>query len=141
MTGQKHFWSAFTRISNKKKQTNIPPILENDRYVTNFQQKAQIFNDYFAEQCQINDNGSILPVFISRTNASISQIIISNNQIIDIIQKYGTKKSHGCDDISVAMLQICASEVVVPLSLIFHKCLLTGTFPDSWNDCQCSTNP
>ena len=50
-TGQKYFWTAFKRISNKKKQTNIPPIIENNHYVSNFQQKSQIFNDYFAEQC------------------------------------------------------------------------------------------
>ena len=30
------------------------------------------------------------------------------------------------------MLQLCAIEVALPLSLIFQKCLLTGTFPDSW---------
>ena len=40
-TGPKYFWTAFKRISNKKKQTNIPPIFENNCYVTNFQQKAQ----------------------------------------------------------------------------------------------------
>ena len=40
-TGQKHFWTAFKRISNKKKQTNIPPIFENNCYMTNFQQKPK----------------------------------------------------------------------------------------------------
>ena len=100
--------------------------------VTNFQQKAQIFNDYFAEQCKINDNGSLLPECISKTNASISQINITTNQIIDIIQKHSTKKSHGCDDISVTMLQLCPTEVAVPLQFIFQKCVLTGAFPDSW---------
>ena len=89
--------------------------------MTNFQQKAQTFNGYFAEQCKIYDNGSLLPEFISKTNASISQINITTTQIIDIIQKCSTKKSHGCDDISVTMLQ-----------LIFQKCVLTGAFPDSW---------
>ena len=130
-TGPNHFWTAFKRISNKKKQTNIPPIFENNCYVTNFQQKAQIFNDYFAEQCKINDNGSLLPEFISKTNASISQINITTNQIIyiiQIIQKHSAKKSRGCDDISVAMLQLCPTEVAVPLQLIFQKCVLTGAF-------------
>ena len=120
-TGPKHFWTASKRISNKKKQTNIPPIFENNCYVTNFQQKAQIFNDYFAEQCKINDNESLLPEFISKTNASISQINITTNQIFDIIQKHSTKKSHGCDDISVTMLQLCPTEIAVPLPLIFQK--------------------
>ena len=56
--GRKHFWTAFRRSTNKKKLTNIPPILENNTYVTNFQQEAKIFNDYFAEQCKIHANGS-----------------------------------------------------------------------------------
>ena len=59
-----------------------------------------------------------------KTNASISQINITTTQIIDIIQKYGTKKSHWCDDITVTMLQLCPTEVAVPLQLIFQKCVL-----------------
>ena len=132
-TGQKHFWTAFERISNKKKQTNIPPIFENNCYVTNFQ---QTFNDYFAEQCKMYDNGSLLPKFVSQTNAAMSQINITTTQIIDIIQKYSTKKLHGCDDISVTMLQLCPTKVAVPLQLIFQKCVLTGAFPDTW---KCAT--
>ena len=30
------------------------------------------------------------------------------------------------------MLQLCATEVALPLCLIFQKCLSTGTFPDLW---------
>ena len=59
-TGQKHFWNAFKRITNKSKQTNIPLIAENNNFITNFQKKL-IFNDYFADQCKILDNGSTSP--------------------------------------------------------------------------------
>ena len=34
--------------------------------------------------------------------------------------------------ISVAMLQLCAAEVAIPLGIIFRKCVITGIFPDSW---------
>ena len=91
-TGQKHFWTAFKRITNKKKLTNIPLIIENNTYVTNFQQKAKIFNDYFAEQCKLHDNGSVLPDFISRTDISISYLHVNTDQIVNIIQKYSAKK-------------------------------------------------
>ena len=133
-TGPKNFWTAFKRITNKKKLTNIPPIFDNNTYITNFHQKAKIFNDYFADQCKIHDNGSVLPEFISKTNVSLSQITFTTVQIVDIIQSYNSNKAHGCDEISVAMLQLCANEVALPLSLIFRKCLTTGTFPDSWKN-------
>ena len=75
--GEKHFWNAFKKLSNKKKTTNIPPIIENNLYVTDFQQKAKIFNDYFAEQCTIHDNGSTLPPLVYRTNSTLSNITIN----------------------------------------------------------------
>ena len=33
-TGSKHFWNAFIRITNKRKHTKIPPIVDNNTYVT-----------------------------------------------------------------------------------------------------------
>ena len=55
---QKHFWTAYKKIGNKKKNVNIPPIIVNGIYISNCKQKADIFNMYFANQCTINDNGN-----------------------------------------------------------------------------------
>ena len=52
--------------------------------------------------------------------------------MVDIIQKYSAKKALGCDEISVPMLHLCASEVGYPLRLIFQQCMASGIFPDSW---------
>ena len=131
-TGEKHFWNAFKKLSNKKKTTNIPPIIENNVYVTDFSQKATIFNDYFAEQCTIHDNGSTLPPVTYRTNSLLSNIIINPDEIVEIILKQKLKKAHGCDNISMAMLKLCPGEIAVPMSLIFQRCIETGKFPDSW---------
>ena len=56
-----NFWNAFKRITNKTRHTNNPPIVDNNTYVSNIQQKANIFNDYCADQCKILDNDSTLP--------------------------------------------------------------------------------
>ena len=131
-TGQKKFWNAFKTITNKKKHTNIPPIIENNKYISNFRQKANIFNDYFANQCKILDNSSILPEVTYKTNASVYHINITINHIVDIIMKMNSNKAGGYDEISVRMLQLCPSEVASPLQIIFQKCIDTGKFPDSW---------
>ena len=122
-TGQKRFWTAFKRITNNKKITNIPPLIENDTYITNFPHKAQIFNDYFADQCTNHENDSILPDFSSKTDKSLSHVNVNIDKIVDIILKYSPNKANG---------KICATEVALPLSLIFQSCLSTGTFPESW---------
>ena len=41
-TGKKKFWSAFSRLTNNKKHTNIPPIIDNNKYISNFSQKTII---------------------------------------------------------------------------------------------------
>ena len=131
-TGSKHFWNAFIRITNKRKHTKIPPIVVNNTYVSNFQQKANIFNDHFANQCKILENSSTLPEVTLNTNASIYHAKITINNIVGIISKMSPKKAGGYDGISVTMLQLCTTEVAKPLKIIFEKCLNTGMFPDSW---------
>ena len=131
-SGQKEFWKAFRRVVNKKKTTNIPPLIENDIFVTNFKDKANIFNTFFAEQCRPLQSNVVLPPFCSKTNNIISNIHFSAVSISKILKQLNPKKSHGCDNISIRMLQICPEEVALPLKLIFEKSLLTGIFPSQW---------
>ena len=126
-TGQKHFWTAYKKIINKKVNTNIPPIIENGVYISNCKQKADIFNQYFANQCTINDNGSVLPNSISKIDASSSHVSVTKSQIVNIINNFNSNKAHGCDGISVAMLKLCASEVMIVLILASFQIL--GSMP------------
>ena len=61
-TGQKYFWTTYKKLINKKVKTNIPPLMENGVFISNCREKADIFNKYFANQCTINDNGSVYPI-------------------------------------------------------------------------------
>ena len=131
-TGQKHFWTAYKRIANKKRNTNIPPIIDDDIFISNFKKKADLFNDYFANQCIINDNGSVLPSFVPKTAALLSHVSVTKEQIINIINNLSSNKAHGYDGISVSMLKLCAAEVASPLQIIFQDCINFGIFPDCW---------
>ena len=90
--------------------------------ISNFHLKANIFN---------KDIGITLPELISKTNSFISYILMSREQIIDI-NKFNPKKAHGYDQISVVMLPLCASEISIPLQLIFQKCIISGIIPVFW---------
>ena len=59
--GTKSYWTTLNKIIIKKKFSNIPPLLENGVFVTNFQTKANIFNDHFVERCSLISNDSVLP--------------------------------------------------------------------------------
>ena len=75
--GIKTYWSTLNKIVNKKKTTNIPPLLENGLFVTNFQTKADIFNEFFVQQCSLNINDSTLPNPISRCSVYLKDIEIN----------------------------------------------------------------
>ena len=131
-TGQKNFWPAFKRMTNKKNILIFRPLLITLSLLPIFNIKLIYLTTILPTNGNIYDNGSTLLEFCSKTNASISLINITTDQIIAIIKKYNANKAHGHDGISVAMLQICAAEVAIPFDIIFRKCVSTGMFPDSW---------
>ena len=60
-TNGKTYWTLINTVLNKVKIPMIPPLLENGVFVTDFTEKAQIFNDYFILQCTTIDTGSEIP--------------------------------------------------------------------------------
>ena len=58
----KTYWSILKTFYNDKKIPLIPPLLVDDKFVTDIHEKANVFKKIFAEQCTpLNNNGS-LPV-------------------------------------------------------------------------------
>ena len=132
-TGAKPFWTTFKRLVNKKKQSNIPPIIENGAIISDFRQKSTIFNDYFAMQCTPNITSSTVPITpVYYTESRLHRIYSSEEKVTNIILALNSMKAHGHDDISISMLKICAHAVSKPLNLIYERCLSEGTFPSVW---------
>ena len=67
-TASKTYWAIINRFLNKKEIPNIPPLLVNNKLVSDFHKKAELFNRHFAEQCTLVQNTSTLPVFNFKTN-------------------------------------------------------------------------
>ena len=61
ITSPKAYWSILKTILNNKKIPCIPPIYHRNNYITDFKEKAQIFNNFFAKQCTLVENTSKLP--------------------------------------------------------------------------------
>ena len=132
-TSQKSYWSILKTFLNNKKIPCIPPILHQDKFVTDFQEKANIFNNFFTNQCCIVSNNSELLVILTRiTHESLSTIDFSTNDILKIIRNLDPNKAHGHDMISIRMIKICDTSICRPLKLIFQACLESGKFPNEW---------
>ena len=86
MTSLKKYWSLPKILLNNKKIPCIPPLLQNNKYVTDFKKKAELFNLFFVKQCSKIDNSNELPLnFLKKTGKSISAIIFSCDDIATLI--------------------------------------------------------
>ena len=131
--GIKTYWRTLHKIINKKQAMNIPPILLDGVFIKNFQNKANLFNDFFVQQCSVLRKDSALPNMEYKTAARKSNISVTEDKIVKIIRKLNSNKAHGCDNMSVRMLKICDTAIAGPLKLIYEKCLDTGRYPCLWN--------
>ena len=111
----------------------IPPSYNNNRYVTDFKEKCQIFNSYFSEQCTLLKNICTLPNICSKhANNILDTIIFSKEDIYKIIKNLDPNKAHGHDMISIRMIKLCGISICKPLEIIFQNCLHSGKFPSKW---------
>ena len=131
-TSGKTYWTLINTLLNKAKIPIIPPLLENGLFVTDFTEKAQIFNDYFILQCTTIDTGSEIPHDTQGSSTLISDFVISEVKILNIIRSLNPNKAHGWDEISIRMIKLSDSSLVTPLKIIFTNCLRHGVFPEIW---------
>ena len=57
----KTYWSILKTFYNDKKVPLIPPLLIDNKFVTDIKTKANIFNKFFADQCTLLKNNIMLP--------------------------------------------------------------------------------
>ena len=123
-TISKIYWFILKTFYNTKKVPIIPPILLENKLESDFFKKANYFNKFFASKCTPLNNSSSLPSSLDfETEARLTSINFSANDILKIIRSLDINKAHSHDDISVRMVKICDDAVKKPL-LIIYKIVL-----------------
>ena len=94
MTSAKTYWPILKSFLNSKKIPCIPPLFHQNKYVTDFKKKAELFNCFFAKQCSIINNSSEPPSRIwKKTDKSISTVTFTSDDIATLIQNLDPIKS------------------------------------------------
>ena len=115
----KTYWSVLKRFLNNKKIPCIPSLFHENKFVTGFREKAEIFNSYFAKQCSLINSDSSLPCeIIKKTNNSLYYVRFSTKDILRIINNLDSNKAHHGFSISIRMLKIFGFSVCRPLQII-----------------------
>ena len=132
-TSNKTYWSLMKSFVNGKKAPIISPLLFNNNLISNFKEKANIFYDFFAQQCQPIANNSILPTNqIFYTQNRLRDFNIDYGKISKLINGLNPHKAQGHDEIYIRMVKSCNLTITKSLSIIYKNCLQERVFPDEW---------
>ena len=128
----KTYWSILKTFYNNKKIPLIPPLLVDD-FVNDTKTKADIFNNFFAEQCIPLKNDSKLPSNqIYLTQSKLVSLDFNEDEVLKIIRSLNIHKAHVYDDISIRMIKICDKSLLKPLIILFKNSTKSSHYPDIW---------
>ena len=135
----KSYWKIMRMlIKSDKGRISLPPLLniiDNENFedvVYEDAKKCEILNKYFCSISQLDDDNVDLPYFESKTESCIAEIVISERDIIDIIEVLDPRKASGPDKISHKMLKICPGLIAIPLKIILNQSLKQCKYPSQW---------
>ena len=94
------------------------------------EEKATCLNSYFASVSSVDDSHATLPPFTDLTDRVLSNIIITEQEIKDIIGTLDTNKASGSDSISNKMIKNASGAIAIPLCIILNSSLFEEIFPD-----------
>ena len=118
---------------SNKKIPLIPPLFHENRFITDFKEKAELFNSFFSNQCSLLKNCSKLPTNLRYvTDERLRTINFTTDNIEKTILRLNPNKAHGHENISIRMLKICGNTIFKPLELSFKQVLTTSVFPSEW---------
>ena len=115
---------------NNKEILLILPLFHENPFITDFKEKAELFNSFFSNQFSLLKNCSKLPTNLRCvTDKRLPKINFTTDNIEKLIVSFNPNKDHGHDNISIRMLKICGDTIGKSLELILKQALTTGVFP------------
>lgn len=133
----KLYWKFLrTFMKNNKSTDSVPPLLTNVNGVETLfstdEEKANCLNDFFASVSNLDDTNAHLPHLSYLCDSRLSNIKISEEEIIDNIKCLKTNKAVGEDLISHKVLKETSNAISKPLCRLFNKSLSCCVFPNMW---------
>ena len=127
--------SIFSQITNSvpnKGKSAIPPLFNGPEVLFSESHKAKLFSENFSLNSNLDDSGTSLPIFPSRTNLNLYNISETLKMVRKVVMNLDLSKAPGPDCIPVVVLKNCEPKLSYILPELFNKCLKESCFPDCW---------
>ena len=132
----KIYWKTIHMLLKNDRSTNeLPPLHDPFNYFNlayDATQKSNVLNKYVCSITKFNDDDAVLPDFQDRCENILSQVIVTEQEVIDMLCTLNANKAVGPDIISNRMLVSVKEEISKPLCSLFNKSLREKVFPSDW---------
>ena len=133
-TNPKSFFSYVnSQIKTREDISNLRR--EDGSLTTNDQEKSEVLNNFFSSVF-VSEGDDPLPDFQASFQTELTNITISDNDMLNILNKLNVSKSPGPDSIHPRLIKELSCELAHPLCLLFNKTMREGIIPDSWKDAE-----
>ena len=107
--------------------------MEDDKVITDIKIKADIFNNFFAEQrTPFKNDSKLTSSQIYLRQSRLVSLNFNEDEIFKVIRALNPHKAHGYDDISIRMIKVCDKSLLKPLIILFKSSTKSSHYPDIW---------
>ena len=115
LTTPKTYWSILKILLNNKKIPCMPPLFHEYKFITDFKEKAELFNQFFVNQCSLLSNNNVLPTDLPQLkNKCLDSIHFSSSDIAKIISYLHPNKAQGHDMLNIHMIKLSGNSICKP---------------------------
>ena len=115
LTTPKTYWSILKILLNNKKIPCMPPLFHEYKFITDFKEKAELFNQFFVNQCSLLSNSNVLPTDLPQLkNKCLDSIHFSSSDIAKIISYLHPNKAQGHDMLNIHMIKLSGNSMCKP---------------------------
>jgi hypothetical protein len=127
----KNWWKLVKKFISTKKAETISFLIKDDKYYSSPIDKANVLNQFFCDQSNLDDYNARLPPFVSPLSC-LDTINISNQDVLDVLKNLNINKASGPDLINPRLLKEGAEVLSPHLVKLFNSSLSKSYFPDNW---------
>ena len=131
--GNKKWWALAKQVYDNKTSLMSSALIENDISISDPLEKARIFNSFFVSQSKLDGADSTPPSVESfQTSMYISDIVVSRQDVYNLLKNVDTTKACGHDGVGNKIIQICCEGLSDSFTSFVNLSFRLGKFPYQW---------
>ncbi|CAB4010992.1 Hypothetical predicted protein, partial [Paramuricea clavata] len=97
--------------------------------------KADLFNEYFVSEANVDDTNHELPVldyYPNHTDKTLSIVQTTEEEVINLLYKVDITKASGHDGIGNRIIKLCSRGIAKTFTYLINTSLRIGEYPTEW---------